>query len=187
MKHIVITCILALVFVTPSAAHSIKPSPTIQAYDAYAYATSVTQKNGAVFFQFKNMSDNDVEIVAASSDVSETVELHNHTTENGTMKMRQIDFVHVPPHQTAMFEPMGKHIMLMGLKAPLTEGQSFDITLTFAHAPALTVPVTIVKPGAKPQAHMMDHDHDHSMQHQNETESPQADSHKDAGEHDHHH
>jgi copper(I)-binding protein len=47
------------------------------------------------------------------------------------------------------------HIMLVGLKAPLREGQSFALTLTFAKAGPQTVTVMVGKVGAMgpPPAH----------------------------------
>ena len=44
--------------------------------------------------------------------------------------------------------PGGYHIMLMGLKQPLKQGDTFPITLSFAKAGQLTATVTVQKPGA---------------------------------------
>jgi periplasmic copper chaperone A len=41
------------------------------------------------------------------------------------------------------------HIMLIGLKKPLTAGQSFPLTLTFAKAGTRTVEVAVEKIGAE--------------------------------------
>jgi len=39
------------------------------------------------------------------------------------------------------------HVMLMGLKSPLTAGTSFSLTLNFEHAGEVTVDVPVLKPG----------------------------------------
>ena len=48
--------------------------------------------------------------------------------------------------------PGGYHIMLMGLKQPLKEGDHIPITLTFAHAGAITAQVTVVAGGGRAPA-----------------------------------
>lgn len=47
-----------------------------------------------------------------------------------------------------MLEPSNYHVMLTGLKAPLKEGQTLPLTLTFAHAGPQQVTVEIDKVGA---------------------------------------
>jgi copper(I)-binding protein len=52
-------------------------------------------------------------------------------------------------------KPGGYHIMLMGLSAPLKEGDSFPLSLTFAHAGSTTVTVKVK--GAGDTGMSMDH------------------------------
>ena len=49
----------------------------------------------------------------------------------------------MPAHGKATLAPGGYHVMLMGLKAPLKEGQSFPLTLTFEHAGKVEVEVMV--------------------------------------------
>ena len=53
-------------------------------------------------------------------------------------------------------EWVGHHVMLMGLKAPLKQGESFPLTLTFERAGSVEVMVSVEKIGATEPA---DHDH----------------------------
>jgi len=59
------------------------------------------------------------------------------------MKMRPVEDIDVPPAAPVELKPGGLHIMLLGLTAPLKEGDSFPLTLTFAKAGEITVPVHI--------------------------------------------
>ena len=45
--------------------------------------------------------------------------------------------------------------MFIGLKAPLKEGETVNVTLTFEKAGAVNVPMVVLKPGAKGM--QMDH------------------------------
>ena len=62
--------------------------------------------------------------------------------------MRRIDGVDVDPGATAVFAPGGLHIMLIKLKAPLKEGESFPLTLTFEKAGSMEVEAMVAGAGA---------------------------------------
>ena len=73
------------------------------------------------------------------------------------MKMRPVPAVPIPAGQMVTFTPGGAHIMLTGLKQKLVAGQSFPLTLTFAHAAPVTVDVKVRALGGSMGAH--DHMH----------------------------
>lgn len=126
----------------------------------YAFATAPSAKNGAAFLTITNDGGADT-LIAAHADIAARTEIHDMAMEDGVMKMRQLDALIVPAKEAVELAPQGKHIMFMELNAPLAEGETFDLTLTFAKAGEMTFPVQIVAPGQKPQAEDHDHDHDH--------------------------
>ena len=103
--------------------------PVIVFERAYTYPTSPKQKNGAAFLQVTNTGEADVRIVRAETDVAERVELHTHSMDGGIMMMREIEGYDVPAGGVLVLEPTGHHIMLLDLKAPLVEGESFELIL----------------------------------------------------------
>ncbi|HOO82274.1 MAG TPA: copper chaperone PCu(A)C [Alphaproteobacteria bacterium] len=128
----------------------------VSAQNAYAYATSPVQQNGAVFVEFSNITEDDLKITSAKADVSERVELHTHLMDGDMMMMREVDGYDVPAGASVRLEPMGHHIMLMGLKAPLIVGGSFPVTVMDEHGAGLTFTVEVKAPGEtmdKPKAH----------------------------------
>ncbi|MCB1721269.1 MAG: copper chaperone PCu(A)C [Rhodospirillales bacterium] len=131
----------------------------ISAQNAYAYATSPVQQNGAVFVEFSNISENDIKITSAKADVSERVELHTHLMDGDVMMMREVESYDIPAGGSFTLEPMGHHIMLMGLKAPLVEGESFPVTVMDEHGAGLTFTVEIKAPGESVDD-MQDHAHE---------------------------
>ncbi len=137
----------------------------IEAENVYAFATPDTARNGAVFMIIKNNTGADDTLRSALTDVADIVELHENAVDNasGRMTMRKIDSITVPANNAAFLEPKGKHIMLLGLKQPLKEGVNFSLTLNFANAGVMTVPVKIVPPGDAMDA--PDQHGDHSGHH----------------------
>lgn len=139
-------------------------SSSIGIDEPYAFASRTA--NGAAFLHIVNSGGAD-RLIAADSDAALSVELHETTMEDSTMQMRRVDGFDIPAKGSLTLEPRGKHIMLMGLEKPLVEGETFDLTLTFEKAGAMTFPVLIGAAGQKPDmaAHDHVHDHDHGDHH----------------------
>lgn len=114
----------------------------------WARATPGAAKNGAAFMMIHNHGSATDRLVAAASDVAARVELHTHINKDGVMQMREVAGIEVPAGGMAELKPGGFHVMMMGLKAPLKEGESFPLTLTFENAGSATVDVKIESVGA---------------------------------------
>ncbi len=117
--------------------------------NAYAYATTSVQKNGAVFATFENTGKNDIKIISASSPIAERTELHTSGMEDGSdmMRMREVDSLSVPAGESLTLSADGYHIMLFGLKKQLTKGESFPVTLDCADNLGITFAAEIKNPG----------------------------------------
>jgi copper(I)-binding protein len=124
--------------------------------EAWARASAGPASTGAAYITLKGGARPD-QLVAASTPVAASAEVHETTGDNGVMKMRPVPVVPIPPGQTVTFTPGGTHIMLMGLKKPLAAGQSFPLTLTFTHAAPVTVEVKVRALGGGSGGTMGDH------------------------------
>lgn len=91
-----------------------------------------TVPNTALFFSLTNNGQKNLTLVKAESDVADKVELHTHIENNGVFQMRQVESIDVPEGATHAFKPGADHIMLLGLKKPLQEGQEILVKLTFS-------------------------------------------------------
>ncbi len=112
------------------------------------FARATPAKVGGVFLTLKNGSGSADRLVKAASPVAENVELHTHIKDGDAMRMRAVENIPVPANGQTALEPGGYHIMLIGLKQPLKEGDSFPLTLTFAKAGSVTVTVPVQKAGS---------------------------------------
>lgn len=101
----------------------------------------------------------DDKLVAVTSPAASDVQLHVTIKDGDVMKMRPVDGLDLPTHGEAVLQPGGNHIMLMGLKAPLKEGDSLPLTLHFAKAGTVDVVAEVQKAGAS--GPMAEHDHSH--------------------------
>lgn len=57
----------------------------------------------------------------------------------GMQGMKEVPSIAIPAGEAVVLKPGGYHIMLMDLKAPIKDGQTFPVTLTFTKAGTKTV------------------------------------------------
>ncbi len=71
------------------------------------------------------------ELLSASSPISDNIELHSHTMDDGVMKMRMLKTVRIEGSAKTHFEPGGLHLMIFDAKIP-DEAHTVPLTLEFA-------------------------------------------------------
>lgn len=114
-------------------------------------------RNTAAFMNVMNYTMEDDTLYMAESDLAETVEIHeSYETEDGRMGMRKVDGVAVGMNRTAMLEPGGYHVMLIGLKQDLKIGDTGTVTLHFKKAGAVEVTAEVADRMPMPEMH---HEH----------------------------
>jgi len=146
------TILGALAFILAIALGPAAPAETgpatIEIVHAWARATAASAKTGAAYFTITNKGAAADKLIAAASPVAAKAELHTTIMDNGVMKMRPVAAIDVEAGGQAELKPGGMHLMLLDLKAPLKEGQTFPVTLTFEKAGKVDVTVTVEKAGA---------------------------------------
>ena len=130
-------------------------APSITVDHPWARPSAGAAKTGAAYFTITDQGAADT-LTAATTPVAATAEVHETINDNGTMKMRPVPGgLALTPGKPVRLAPGGYHVMLMGLKAPLKSGDTFPLTLTFAHAAPQTVTVKVETPKSGPGG--MDH------------------------------
>jgi periplasmic copper chaperone A len=127
------------------AASAFAADSPIVASDAWARPTLRGTSTGAVYLMLRNRGAAGDRLVGVSTPAAERAEVHEDVTENGVMSMRPVPELALPAGASTAIEPGHYHIMLIGVKAPLSAGQNFPITLTFASAPPLDVSVAVTR------------------------------------------
>jgi copper(I)-binding protein len=118
MKHLVTAAVLALASISVHAQVVVK--------DAWARATVPAAKASGAFMQIESKTD--ARLVGVSSPVA-TAELHQMSMQDNRMAMAHVDAIDLPAGKTVSLAPGGYHVMLMGLKRQLKEGETVPVTL----------------------------------------------------------
>ena len=109
---------------------------------------------GAGFLGIANRGSAADRLVGASSPIARVTEIHTHIREGDILRMRPVEAVDLPPGGAVTLQPGGFHLMLIGLKEPLIQGQSVPVTLRFERAGEVRVMLAVQPAGARgPMAH----------------------------------
>jgi copper(I)-binding protein len=122
------------------------PARQISILDPWIQEMPPSKKMTAAHMVIENLTDQETALVAASTGVAEAVELHRAETDNGMMRMRKLDRITLPAGKTDLTGEL--HIMLIGLKSPLKEGDQVPLTLEFENG----VEKTVIAPVRKRQS-----------------------------------
>jgi copper(I)-binding protein len=129
---------------------------TIRIIHPWSRATPPGAQTGGSYMKLENKGAAD-RLVSISTNVADAAELHSMSMEGDVMKMQRLDKgVELPADKTVELKPGGLHIMLVGLKASLKEGQSFPLKLKFEKAGEISVDVKVdsITAGAATSEHM---------------------------------
>jgi copper(I)-binding protein len=97
-----------------------------------------------VFVRIVNNGSSDERLTGGSTPVAGSVEIHQMTMDGDVMSMAPIDGgLTIAAGQTVDMGAEDLHVMLIGLRQDLRDGDQFELTLTFEQAGdvTLTVPV----------------------------------------------
>jgi periplasmic copper chaperone A len=109
------------------AASALAAQAQVTAKNAWVRATVPAQKTTGAFMTL--VSSEDVKVVGASSPVAAKVELHSSMSMGGVMQMHAMDSIALPTGKAVELKPGGMHVMLIGLKRQMKEGERVPIAL----------------------------------------------------------
>jgi len=148
MTKAFMTMIAASLGLMLTASASCAADGGIRIDQAWARATPGGAKTGAIYLTLTNTGNAPDTLIAVNTDAADKAELHEMKMQNNIMEMRPIPAITIAPGQSVTLAPNGYHIMLVGLKAPLKEGETVPLTLTFEHAGKQQAVASVTKLGA---------------------------------------
>ena len=92
-----------------------------------------------------NTSEAD-QLLGGKSPAVDRVELHESSMQDGMMQMRHIPELNLEAGAQVELKPGSYHLMLIGLKQSLAEGQTVPVTLIFEQAGEVMVDAVVRQP-----------------------------------------
>ncbi|WP_018633941.1 copper chaperone PCu(A)C [Neomegalonema perideroedes] len=161
-----LTLLLAAPAFAQEAGHAHAPA-ALETSGAFIRATLPRAPVGGAYLTIVNSGPEDDRLLAVTSPVGAFAAIHEMAHADGVMSMRPLpEGLPIPAGETVSLKPGGYHIMIEGLTAPLVEGETLDLTLTFEKAGEIPVSFDILAinarshPAAAAPAHEGGHGHD---------------------------
>ena len=129
----------------------------LQIVNPWTRATPGGATIGAGYLTITNKGPETDRLIGGSLTLAARVEMHSMAMENGIAKMRPLSSVEIKPGATVEFTPGGMHMMFVGLKQPLKQGQTLKGTIVFEKAG--TVAVEFIVQGIGAPAPSIGHQH----------------------------
>ncbi len=114
----------------------------VSAAFARASATPMA-KSGAAYISVVNQGTEADRLLSISTPAARSAELHTTVMAGDVMKMEAAGEIVVPAGGMVEMKPGGLHVMLMGLIAPLKQGETIEMTLHFEKAGEIKVIVPV--------------------------------------------
>lgn len=96
--------------------------------------------NSAAYFSLCNGTTAPVTLTGLSTPAAAMAHLHETSRDaNGVVSMAPVSEITLQPGERVVFEPGGKHVMLMSLSGPVSSGDHAELTLQFANGASIAV------------------------------------------------
>jgi copper(I)-binding protein len=150
--RISIIAALAAAFVSVSAAsttlaHEIEVG-SLTLTDLWTRATPPGAPTGGGFLTITNHGSQADRLIAVSSPAAAENQIHEMAVVDGVMSMKEVPGIEIPAGGAVSLAPGGYHLMFIGLKQPLVEGEQLPVTLTFEKAGAIDTYLHVIAIGA---------------------------------------
>lgn len=146
---------------SPALAHEFEAGH-LEIVHPWSRATPAGAKVAGGFFKVENNGKTPDRLLSVGSDIAEKVQIHEMTmTAEGMASMNEVTGgIEIAPGATLELKPGSYHVMFIGLKRPLVEGEKFKGTLTFETAGTVEVEF-LVGPLGGTSGHGEDQGHGH--------------------------
>ena len=148
IRTMILAAVLAIGVAWPVAAADVTAG-SLKIFAPWARATPKGASVGGGYLSITNNGNTPDRLLGGSTAVSNGFEIHSMTMDNGVMKMRPVSGgLEIKPGQTIELKPGGYHVMFVGLKHGLRQGDHVKATLNFEKAGKVDVNFTVESIGA---------------------------------------
>lgn len=116
---------------------------------AWSRATPGGSKVAGGYLTIENTGPAQDRLLSASTNVAKKIEIHEMAVGDGVVTMRPVEGgLPIEPGHIVKFEPGGLHLMIVGLSAPLVQGDKVPVTLKFEKSGDIIVSFDVQAMGA---------------------------------------
>lgn len=117
----------------------------VAAAESWVKLPAPGETEAMAFVAIENPTMYGIYVTSAAADVAAKVELRD-AGQSGDARLKPVEFISVPAYDRVDMGPDGPHLMLLGLKRPLKEGDKVALTLATDNAGTLEVSAIVRQP-----------------------------------------
>ena len=117
----------------------------VEAHRAWARAADSGGLTAA-YLVISNTGERADTLKVIHSPVAAEATVHVSMGRDGMVQMVPVRSLPVRPRDSVVFQPLGTHVMLTGLRQSYSDGDTIPITLEFSSGTSLAVPVIVRRP-----------------------------------------
>ena len=125
----------------------------IEVREAWSRATPPGAKLGVAYMEIRNRGPQAERLIAASTPLARSVEMHVTQRDGEVMKMRQVQGFDIPARERITLRPGGSHLMLVDIAKPLEKGERFRMRLRFERAGEMEIELQVQEQGSRHPGH----------------------------------
>ena len=116
----------------------------------HPWSRATGQSRPAVgYLKIRNTGTETERLLGVETPIADHVMIHANVIDEGVARMTALEGLEIPPGEEISLAPKSDyHFMIMGLKQPLKEGDTFPATLIFEHAGRIDVTFVTAAAGA---------------------------------------
>jgi len=112
---------------------------------AWSRASIGTSRPGVAYMTLRNIAAEPVVVTGLRTDLAAMPMIHATTTDaQGVTRMSHVEAVEIAPGEAVALEPGGLHVMLMDLRRPMVEGDSYTLSVILVDGTEASVEVPIL-------------------------------------------
>lgn len=133
------------------AAPAMAAEGAVELSRAWTPAVAQTRIDAPLYLTITNRADapDNLLRVRCPTDLADFTEKHVTDRGEGGLAMREVKSFAIPAGKTMTLVPNGSHLMLLNVRQPLQEGQTFTCSVAFQKAGTIPVEVKVAPAGAK--------------------------------------
>ncbi len=136
--------LLSAMFIASILISACSKQDSIEIKNQWVRASNDGQDVSAAYMTI--VSNEDTSLITIDSDVTDVIEIHSMSMENGVMKMRMLDTLDLIAGKPTELSPGGFHLMLFDLKKPLAAGKEAHFTLHFKNKAGQEKTISVTSP-----------------------------------------
>lgn len=105
----------------------------------WVFAVPPGAKDTAAFMTLVNTGDKPIRLTGGKTEVADRVSPMITTKTEGRMGMKDVSYIEIPAGGKVTLAPGADHLMIYGLKKPLTPGQNVPIEVTLSPGGRVTI------------------------------------------------